>query len=186
MQRHLLPVGLHHPQHVATEDSTVLERLGEHVRAAVGADHVEARFEQPHRVVTRTGGDIEHLADAPGLQLVDEERALAPRAALPVDELIPLLHEASDVLLDVVIGFPHLGRAVAEVLPAVGFRDDQLRCVVTQHNRGTDWGGLCHLVTSRARRPLTPCRSAQCTQPRRSSLPVRARSFDVESANGIA
>ncbi|MDS1269891.1 hypothetical protein RIF23_06235 [Lipingzhangella sp. LS1_29] len=49
------------------------------------------------------GGYVEYLLDTARLELVDEEAALTLGAALPVDELIPLLDEPGDVLLGVVV-----------------------------------------------------------------------------------
>src|SRR2546423_5466657 len=109
------PVGLDNAQDVAV-GPPVLECLGEHLRAAVRADYVETCLEQPHRVISGPGGDIQHLADAPDLQLIDEEGTLAARAAPPVDELIPLLDETGGVLRDVVIRFASSGGLVTDIL----------------------------------------------------------------------
>src|SRR5690606_16749656 len=110
------PVGVHDPEDVTAALPGVLEGLGEHLGAAVGADRLEALLEQSHRVETGSRGDVQHLAHTTGLQLVDEEASLALGSTLPVDELVPLLDETGDVLLRVVIGVSNLEWIVTELL----------------------------------------------------------------------
>jgi hypothetical protein len=88
------------------------------VWAAVSAHSLEAFFEQAHRVEAGAGGDVENGADVPCLQLVDEEPTFTQCTSLPVDQLVPLLDEAGDVLLRVVVGVAYLDRVVAEFLMA--------------------------------------------------------------------
>src|SRR5690606_25506018 len=71
---------------------------------------------EPDRMEPDAGGDVEDLLDASCSELVDEEAAFALVAPLPVNEFVPLLHEAADVLLGVVVGVANLERIVPEFL----------------------------------------------------------------------
>src|SRR5262245_41620738 len=107
---------MHNAQDVSAAQSRILECLGEHVRAAVGTDGLEALVQKADRVEARAGGDVEDGAYVASLELVDEEAAFAFCPLLPVDEFVPLLNEADDVLLRVVVGVPNVDRVVAELL----------------------------------------------------------------------
>src|SRR5690606_29808948 len=114
------PVGVHHTQDVTAVGQAVGERTGQHLRAAVRTDRLEPFLQQPYRVEPGAGGHVEYLADAAGLQLVDEEAALAFRPPLPVDQFVPLLDETGHVLGDVMVGLAYLKRPVPEVLYDIG------------------------------------------------------------------
>ena len=90
------PVGLNRAQDVITP-AGVLERLGEHDRAAVGAGYLETGFEKLYGVEAGAGCDIQHFLTVL-LEGADEEIAFAVCAAIPIDQLVPFLDEGVDVL----------------------------------------------------------------------------------------
>ena len=94
----------------------VVEGLGQHGGVAVDAGDLEAGVQQLHRVEAGTSGDVQHLGLAARLEQLDEEAPLALGPGLPIDELVPFLHEALDVLGLVVRGFAHCGGAPPEIL----------------------------------------------------------------------
>jgi len=52
--------------------------------------------------------------------MYDEKISLAVRAAIPVDELVPLFHEGMDVLGLVVVGVANRKGVGAEILSSLG------------------------------------------------------------------
>ena len=69
-----------------------------------------------NRVESGAGGDIEDLHLAARLQLSMKKRPSLSARALPVDQLVPLLDEGLDVLVVVVVGFPHCCWIVPKIL----------------------------------------------------------------------
>jgi hypothetical protein len=67
----------------------------------------------------RAGGDIENLPRAAPLQFINKEPALAFRAGLPVNQLVPFVHEGLDVLVFVMVGMA--GVALVGKLPRRGY-----------------------------------------------------------------
>ena len=91
-----------------TPTLAILERLVEHLRAAVRADDVETRFNQPNRVISCAGSHIEHLACSSFFELIDEKLPLRFGPCAPVDQFVPLLDEPANVFLLVVASLSDL------------------------------------------------------------------------------
>src|SRR5690606_32417612 len=100
------PIFMDRPQDVAARAS-VCERLGEHLHGSVKARHLETSFYQANRVKPGSGCDIQNLARTAAAQLTDKELAFAFLTGLPVDELVPFVHKALDVLRAIVVSFTH-------------------------------------------------------------------------------
>ena len=97
------PVGVHGVQDHAAR-APVLERLGQHLGRAVAAGDLEAGVHELHRMEAGAAGGVEHGGFAALLEQIDEELALALCAGLPVDQIVPLFHEAAHIFLDIMIG----------------------------------------------------------------------------------
>ena len=136
------PVGVDRLQDVVARFG-VLERLGEHGSVAIDARHLEPGVEKLDGVEAGAGGHVEHLHLAARLQQLDEEAPLALGAGLPVDQLVPLLDEALDVLGLVVRGVPDGGRARPEVL---GPRSGLAKRLGSGSGRHGAWLPLCARV----------------------------------------
>ena len=63
-----------------------------------------------------TGSNIQNTLGAALLEQLDEEITFALVTRIPVDELIPLVDEALDVFLLVMISIPDVNRIPAEIL----------------------------------------------------------------------
>jgi hypothetical protein len=101
------PIRLH-GGHYLTSMPGVFERLGQHLGTAVGAQDLKALLQQTGRVKTGTRGDVEDLFGPTRLELFDKKSPLAVGAAVPVDQLIPFVHKAVNVLLLIMLGTTHL------------------------------------------------------------------------------
>ena len=74
----------------------------------------------------RPGRNVQNAGLAARLQYVDEEAALALRALLPIDQLVPFVDETADIFRSVFARFANGGGVGTIILAVVGCEDPTL------------------------------------------------------------